>query len=369
MNNNSLSQFDTWLNDESSAAALVMRQWLTSVEGKDSVIFPPTYAPPQEGKAKDSWSGYNIDYLPETTICQIDSVGSQANRMEPIFKREKYMCLVPQVIININGQPTNLLDAGHRAADAIARYSGHKTTIEKAFLALQVKGDALPLAKFAPTSIVFGSWDSQGTQAKLPRIVRSVIRAYGVDELHRSSQYQTVAGAAFEDTSTESKKEDSKSDIGLAHVPAPWKPGGIRIRNDGHIRRDATISLTVIRTLSAGHDQNIQTLKLRRYILGLALIAFLAPQETYLREGCQLVPDIEYPSELRLIDQNGHHKNLEIDLDTAFVFAKSVADDFGIETPDESNFDRDEAQAELRKSKDQRKKDISNRLAKLAKEL
>ena len=42
-----LKQFDSWLNYDSPFAALVMRQWLILVEGKDRVIFPPTY--PIEG--------------------------------------------------------------------------------------------------------------------------------------------------------------------------------------------------------------------------------------------------------------------------------------------------------------------------------
>ena len=35
------------------------------------------------------------------------------------------------------------------------------------------KGDPTPLAKIAPTSLVFGVWDSRDTQAKLPRLVAS----------------------------------------------------------------------------------------------------------------------------------------------------------------------------------------------------
>ena len=44
--------------------------------------------------------------------------------MEPIFKREPYNSLVPQVIIEAGERRVNLLDAGHRAADAIVRFSG-----------------------------------------------------------------------------------------------------------------------------------------------------------------------------------------------------------------------------------------------------
>src|SRR5262245_47806737 len=98
-NEQTLKQYDEWLNDRSTIAALVMRERLLSVEGKAAVIFPPTYAKPERSRDED-WLGYNIDRFSDgTNVCQIDSVGSQANRMEPIFKREEYKHLVPQVII------------------------------------------------------------------------------------------------------------------------------------------------------------------------------------------------------------------------------------------------------------------------------
>ncbi|MCR4415913.1 MAG: type I-U CRISPR-associated RAMP protein Csb1/Cas7u [Thermoguttaceae bacterium] len=184
-----LERFDDWLRDDSCVAALVMRQWLVPVEGKDAIIFPPTYAKPERMRDED-WTGYNIDRFDDgTSVCLVDSVGSQANRMEPIFKREPYNKLVPQVIIKANGKQVNLLDAGHRAADAIVRFSGLAEKLENAFRAIRDNGDVGPLAKIAPTSIVFGSWDSRATQVKLPRIVRSVVRAYDVRPLHRSAQY------------------------------------------------------------------------------------------------------------------------------------------------------------------------------------
>ena len=60
--------------------ALHLKQKLLPVEGEGAVIFPPTYAD----------IGYNIDTLSDgTKVCTIDSVGSQANRIEPIFKSKK----------------------------------------------------------------------------------------------------------------------------------------------------------------------------------------------------------------------------------------------------------------------------------------
>src|SRR3990172_7474033 len=124
-----LTQFDEWLKDGSPVAALVMRQWLEPVEGKDAVIFPPTY-PIEQDKP-----GYNIDRFDKDglSVCQIDSVGSQANRMEPIFKSGPYSKLVPQIIISAGDRKIHLLDAGHRAADAIVRFSELGPELHEAF--------------------------------------------------------------------------------------------------------------------------------------------------------------------------------------------------------------------------------------------
>ena len=73
---------DTWATAPTGPVALVMRQRLLSVEGEDGedqIIYPPTYAD----------VGYNIDTLADgTRVALIDSVGSQANRLEPAFKSD-----------------------------------------------------------------------------------------------------------------------------------------------------------------------------------------------------------------------------------------------------------------------------------------
>ena len=44
------------------------------------------------------------------------------------------------------------------------------------------------MAKIAPTSLLFGVWDSRSTQVKVARVFRSVIRAHNVRKLSRSAQ-------------------------------------------------------------------------------------------------------------------------------------------------------------------------------------
>ncbi len=320
-----VSQFDSWLVDESPAAACVVRQWLEPAEGKDAVIFPPTYAPPEGSKAED-WTGYNIDRFADgSSICQIDSIGSQANRMEPIFKKDPYRRLVPRVIIKAGNREIDLLDAGHRAADAVVRFSMLGPRLHEAFTALK-DGDAEPLARIAPTSIVFGSWDSRATQVKIPRIVRSVIRAYDVKVLHRSAQYTTIAGDILEAGDAEVTTKGPKAELGLAHVPAVRTHGGVQVL--GEIRRDASLNLAALRTLKSCKEDT--TMALRRYILGLCLICFTAPQETNLREGCQLVPATQPPPRCELVKHDGSREPLQIGLEMALEFAQTAAVAFGV---------------------------------------
>src|SRR5216684_1203594 len=123
-----LTRFDHYFTDD-GAAAIVIREQLMPVEGADGVLFPATFA------AGDGFpGGYNIDRDPAgTSVCLIDSVGSQANRIEPLFAAEKYRHLVPQIVIKAGDKEVNLLEAGHRAGDAIVRCSQLQKTLQDAF--------------------------------------------------------------------------------------------------------------------------------------------------------------------------------------------------------------------------------------------
>jgi len=354
-----LDQFDSWIDDESDVAALVLRQWLEPVDGKDGIIFPPTYAKPERTRDED-WTGYNIDRIDErTSVCQIDSVGSQANRMEPIFLREGYRELVPSVVIRaeVKGEmkEVNLLEAGHRAADAIVRFSSLAGDLRSAFMAIRSEGNAVPLARIAPTSLVFGAWDSRDTQVKLPRIVRSVIRAYGVRPLHRSAQYVPPLDYVEEgvlEAPTNKTQEDSMSELGLRHAPAVWTHGGVLV--DGEIRREASLNLVALRALAAGPGED--PLPLRRYILGLALVAFTAPQETFLREGCQLVPATDLPPEWKVVHHDGTREDFDLSHAVAKEYAKLASDAFEVGAARIAEFDAKAARQAVEQSKEERKK-------------
>lgn len=271
--------------------------------------------------------------------------------MEPLFKRDPYKELVPRVLIKAGDKEIDLLDAGHRAADAIVRFSDLAPMIDEAYRAWLTTGDAVPLAKIAPTSILFGSWDSRATQAKLPRIVRSVIRAYNVKVLHRSAQYSTIAGEILEGAEVEVTTKGPKAELGLAHVPAAWTHGGVEVLKE--VRRDATLNLVALRALDS--DKPEDGINLRRYILGLALVSFTAPQEMFLREGCQLVPDNERPSEWSLVKHDGNRPPLQLTHEDACAFARATAISFGVGEDRTATFDPNLARQALGQSKQERK--------------
>lgn len=334
-----LTKYDAWLMD-GGPAALVIREQLEPVDG--TVIYPPTFAPPSKNEkgqynidrfgsrfeATARWNGreergeYGVrfeDTRADANVCLINTVGAEANRAEVIFRPDKcggkYASLVPQVIIEAGTERVNLLDAGHRAGDAIIRFTPYGEILWDAFQALLRGGNAEPLAKAAPTSIVFGVWDSRGTQVKLPRVFRSVIRAFNVRELTRNAQFSpavkyTANGLVKEELDQGEGEKNPLSREGFKDNPAGRSVGGVIV--DGEIRREMSINLAAIRRLrvpkqsvqsAATREPNAspakqepfeidldRTMALRRYILGLSLVAATArTDERYdLREGCHL---------------------------------------------------------------------------------
>ena len=211
-----LKKFDAWL-DDAGPAALVIREHLVPVEGADGVLFPATFA------TGDGFpGGYNVDHFADgKSVCLIDSVGSQANRIEPLFSKAGYSELVPQIVVKAGEKLVNLLEAGHRAGDAIVRCSELQEELRAGFVSVQ-SGNAEPLAKIAPTSLVFGAWDSRDTGAKLPRLMASTIRAFDVRELKRSAQYVPAAEyvkSGLLDEAADKKARDAYAEQGLYSRP------------------------------------------------------------------------------------------------------------------------------------------------------
>jgi CRISPR-associated protein Csb1 len=338
-----LTKFDAWIKD-GGPAALVIREHLVPVEGPDGVFFPATYAA-QQGADKDSkkfQGGYNIDEFPDgTNVCLIDSVGSQANRIEPLFTQNEYAKLVPQILVTFpeKGLKLNLLNANHRAADAIIRCSSLEKQLRQAFQEV-LRGNAEPLAKIAPTSLVFGAWDSRDTSAKLPRLISSTIRAFNIKGHTRSANFLTQMTI---DLAKLGIMPGAESKDGFANALASKAPGGVQLMPNGAVRRDATLSLAALRRLAVleadGSQSTDRTTTLRRYILGLSLVALTAPQESYLRQGCNLVPDIDKPRQFNVVNADGTRPEASVTHDEAKLYAEAALKAFGVDTGKEAPFD------------------------------
>jgi CRISPR-associated protein Csb1 len=338
-------QFDPWL-DAGGPVAITIREELEPVTGQDSVFFPPTFAPPEGAKEAP---GYLIDVTDAGKVALVDTVGAQANRIEPIFKQEPYSQLVPAVKVQIGERTIDLLDLGHRAADAVVRFSDKWTALRDAFLAIRDKRDAAPLAKLAPTSLIFGVWDSRDTQVKLPRLVGSTIRAYKVEKLTRSAQFFAATG---KEDIQDLASQDFLSAVGLDDAPAGRTGGGIIAQ--GGIRREAVLNLIALRALS-GPDADA-TRRLQRYTLGLALVALLAGPDRFLRQGCLLVPKEGTVPEVKLVDRKGARAPFDIGEESALEFAKSAAAEFGVGEAWTATFDPKAVKAAAEKKTEKTKK-------------
>jgi len=352
--------FETWLAVD-GPVALRLRQRLFPVEADENgrgIIFPPTYAD----------IGYNIDTLADgTRVATIDTVGSQANRLESIFKStgkndkgeelNSLASLVPQIEIVLpktggkkggkklaqtqgdadvaeHIEKRSLLDLAHRSADAVVLSCPTLAPeIAKAFEALRNKGNAASLCAIAPTSLVFGVWDSRGGSGeKRPRLVRSLIRAWDVEVLHSAAQFNSVWKALNEDAKKELTAEEKKkgklelSAVGLKDAPATFRKtdkipqfvggapnpearvlGGVLAK--GAIERDVTINLVALRGLRGKDDK--ETKEVQQYLLSLALLAATVDLELFLREGC-LLRYADEKDEWKTVPRRGEPRPIEI---------------------------------------------------------
>ena len=198
-------------------AALRRRQRLQPVGGPGDKIFPPTY--PGEGRNAPPRHVYERRRLDGRDVwcVLIDSVQSQANRLEECLlevirdnekQQDNDKLLIPYVEVDFSKVEPKLdgitritsLDAPHRVYDAIFRDSmltGGESGESESFmesgvgqrLAKASAEDASALLEISPTALLFGAWHSTGQGgglgAKFARCLVSEIMGIDVpvDEL------------------------------------------------------------------------------------------------------------------------------------------------------------------------------------------
>lgn len=338
-------------------AVIRITETLEAAGGKDFPVFPPSYAgentgdPPRYDLNGIEWGQYEVTlsngskkmtpYIKSARHCTMDSPQSHGNLTEVAFMKDpRLRALVPEIkasyprdkkIVGDSGiEEVDVLTLPHRIADFRVRASRDPNLADKAIKAF-AKGDALPLLRLMPTSIIFGFWDSraEGYQHKHSRILLTRIDASKVVPCEKHSLYsgpyskdECAAVVVRSDELTEEMLKGSKmnenakawdkamSERGFVNVPGSGL-GGIFAEE---IKRLALISLTDIasvfcfraaekadeagkggdgqQTAKAQEPDKDLTDAARRYLLALALLAENYPRSlgSYrLRSGCELI--------------------------------------------------------------------------------
>jgi CRISPR-associated protein Csb1 len=310
-------QFYQLLNNK-GAVALVMTKHLQPVAGAGTVIQPASYA--DHGYL--TWTGGSGGVI-------IDSVQSQANRMETIFTQSPYDRLVPQVIIEQTDGSTNLLDIGHRLADAVVRYSSANPTVHAAFASAK-RGNFTPLAKLNPTALVLGVWDSRDTRVKIPRALTSQIEARGIRTVRDRA-------ATFFSSATDATKvlagvtEDGEMQPSEKKTRGKLSAEGFNNALDFTEKRGGITADEIVRTsiISLPLTRSKGDATLQAYLFALALVMFTS-EANQLRSGTLLVSDPNRPVTVEVVYEDGKHEPTTITCEGALRFAQETAATFGV---------------------------------------
>ena len=349
------------LNDAISKGAAFRRiSRLQPIGGRGDKLFPPTY--PGERNNDPPRHVFERRRIGEQEVwcVLIDSVQSQANRLEEALlsaadgEGDDELVPMPYVTVDFRGagleplERITSLDAPHRIYDAILRDSlldgiPFMQSDEGRRLAAARPADATALLEISPTALVFGAWHSQGEGgglgAKFPRTIVSEIVAVDtpieeivvdqrtgelgartagrrtgsrIDPLGILRKVEVFKGASGWSADQESAGKGAKkvrpSEINHSNMKPTVEPLGVTC---DHAEHRATITLAGIRRLRFGSGERDAVG--RALISSLGLLA-LAEQDTRgyaLRSRCDLVCDGAAP--LELVNWDGTTMAVEFD--------------------------------------------------------
>lgn len=382
-----------------SGAAVAIRGTATlePAGGPGDKIFPPTHAIDNTNKkpgAKYAFETRRINGQ-DVTCVLIDSVQSQANRMEEALQAlwdEKKIAL-PVVTVDFSKHPieeengakkdlapevgrVTSLTAPHRIADALLRDSlldgqlFRLTDIGKSFTDASPR-NATALFRVCPTGLVFGLWDSTGPKgglgAKFQRALVSEIvginaipgsktesridplnilkKAADIYEAEGDERWTTDPAAAKKNEKGEPVKfgkEGKPSEVNHGNVTPSIDSvgGGVTIDEAKHT---VVLSLAALRRLGFAEGAT----EARTVLAALGLLAVLASESRGhdLRSRCLLVPRKGCALKLEAVMQNGETTPVELDLEAAIQLyddaVRALPPGLGFEKP------KGEALAEL----------------------
>lgn len=345
--------------------------------GPGDKVFPPTHSIDEKNHRPGAKYAFEKRRIAgnEVTCVLIDSVQSQANRMEEALEAlwSSKQITLPVIAADFTACAADVgivtsLSAPHRVADALLRDSlldktlFRMTEIGKSFSDATLK-NAAPLFKVCPTGLVFGIWDSTGPKgglgSKFARVIVSEIVGVGATMGSKTSSridpasIITNAGPVFvakepgpdgkptwtlnvmdakplkadkppKDEKDEAavekwgKKEKAGKPTSINHSNIPPTiddiAGGVTI---DHATHTVVLSLAALRKLHfGGADDEARTL-----LAALALLAVLAAEANGhdLRSRCLLVPKKGEALKLEAVSRDGTTQALSLDLKGAIA--------------------------------------------------
>lgn len=346
------------LRDSVAGGAVALRSRLTlqPAGGDGDKVFPPSYSVPDTAEHKYAVEKRQIgdsDSLSTTVL--LDSVASQANRAELAllegWERGELAFPVPYVDFTADGGATDyekltVLEAPHRLADAIFRDSLLDGTLFRLSDIGQAITDATPrnatnVFRYAPTSLLFGMWDSTGPKgglgskfqrayvseivgldAAVGRKVSSRIDPLQIEKVQPDGKVYNSADPnevwTLDEANAEMKKgkpvlASRGSDSGDAGQPSKINHGNIAPSIDpkaggvtiSKALQTTVISLAALRNLRfRGFDREAETAaRTAVAALGLAAIVYQHETDFDLRSRCLLLP--QHSPRIELLARDG----------------------------------------------------------------
>jgi CRISPR-associated protein Csb1 len=336
-------------------AAIRRVQKLQPVGGTGDKLFPPTYPGERSSDpARHVFENRRINGK-DVRCVLIDSVQSQANRLEEalLAAMRAGRIAMPYITVAFRDQKTSngidlsdlgevtSLDAPHRVFDAVIRDSqldGVRFTDTDHYKALLLAKptNAIQVFKLSPTSLLFGVWNSTGegggVGAKFTRCVVSEIIGVGaaegqkgavrIDPLGIRATIKVVGGPLDWRLATGAKSEKSirPSEINHSNIISNLTPGGITIDYALHT---AVLSCAGLRRLKFPGTKDDTA---GRVVLAALALVALTEQDAAgyaLRSRCDLVCDGKAAFEI--VHPNGFTVIFEIDAEgAASLFKEAV---------------------------------------------
>ncbi len=352
--------YSTLLDAVTSHAAIRRRRRLQPAGGPGDKLFPPTYpgeeknSPPRHVFERRRIDGRDV------TCVLIDSVQSQANRLEEaLLEAAKDGTIrLPRVVVDfpsagLNSVPEiSSLEAPHRIFDAILRDSNldgkdFRTSPVGEKLVKAKSDDATAILEISPTALLFGAWNSTGegggVGAKFARAIVSEIVGIGVPVEERADPrtgeiflrtagrrtgsridplgilrsvevYKSESGWDVDEAKAGKKAKKARpSEINHGNIAPSIEPLGITC---DHAQQIAVITLAGLRRLRFG-DGSGKNAAARSYLAALGLVALLEQDARgyALRSRCDLVCD--GPAPLELVGFDGAAETIDLDLAAA----------------------------------------------------